>query len=137
MKAIFTLTAALAFAMAPLLTSGFNGFRPTSSRYRRSTRRCSRPAMPSPIWGLIYLWLLAGAVFGLLTRAEAPGWDAARWPLIASLVSARRGSRWRRCRRTGHGADLGDAGHGALGAHGLRPDDRPWLRTPSRSMRAG
>ena len=38
------------------------------------------------IWGVIYLALVAGAVFGLIRRAEHAGWDAARWPLIASLA---------------------------------------------------
>ncbi|MGK7652357.1 hypothetical protein ACSQ76_08060 [Roseovarius sp. B08] len=38
------------------------------------------------IWGLIYIWLLAGALFGLLNRHDDPAWDTMRWPYIASLV---------------------------------------------------
>jgi len=37
------------------------------------------------IWGVIYLWLLASAGFGLFRRADDPAWDVVRWPLIVSL----------------------------------------------------
>ncbi len=86
MKAILTLTAALAFALSPLTTTGFNGFRPDQF----PVPQIDPPAQPAgyafAIWGPIYLWLVAGAAFGLLKRAEASDWDAPRWPLIASLV---------------------------------------------------
>lgn len=86
MKAILTLTAAVAFALSPLTTTGFNGFRPDQF----PVPQLDPPAQPAgyafAIWGLIYLWLVAGAVFGLLARAEASDWDAPRWPLTASLV---------------------------------------------------
>ena len=35
---------------------------------------------------MIYLWLLASALFGLFKRADDAGWDAVRLPLIISLV---------------------------------------------------
>jgi hypothetical protein len=38
------------------------------------------------IWGVIYLWLLVAAGFGLLQRAEAADWDPHRWPLIGAMV---------------------------------------------------
>ena len=86
MKAILTLTAALAFALSPLATEGFNGFRPDQF----PTPQVDPPVQPAgyafAIWGLIYVWLIAGALFGLLKRDVVPGWDRARWPLIASLV---------------------------------------------------
>jgi hypothetical protein len=86
MKAILTLTAALAFALSPLVSDGFNGFRPDQF----PIPQIDPPGQPAgyafAIWGLIYLWLVAGALFGLLRRDVAPGWDRARWPLIASLV---------------------------------------------------
>ncbi|WP_397542212.1 hypothetical protein [Roseovarius salis] len=86
MKAILTLTAALAFALSPLTTAGFNGFRPDQFPVPQVDPPVQPAGYAFGIWGVIYLWLLAGAVYGLLKRAEAPGWDAMRWPLIASLV---------------------------------------------------
>ncbi|MCZ7675558.1 MAG: hypothetical protein M5U35_06405 [Roseovarius sp.] len=86
MKAILTLTAALAFALSPLTTTGFNGFRPDQF----PLPQIDPPAQPAgyafAIWGVIYLWLIAGTGFGLLARAEAPDWDRPRWPLFVSLT---------------------------------------------------
>jgi hypothetical protein len=86
MKAILTLTAALAFAASPLMTTGFAGFTPGQF----PVPQVDPPAQPAgyafSIWGLIYVWLIAGTGFGLLKRDTHPGWDASRWPLFASLV---------------------------------------------------
>ena len=86
MKAILTLCAALAFASAPFWTSGFGGFDPN----RYPIPQVDPPVQPAgyafSIWGVIYLWLIVSAGFGLLRRAEDPGWDAVRVPLILSLV---------------------------------------------------
>nr|WP_162685593.1 hypothetical protein [Roseovarius amoyensis] len=86
MKAILTLTAAVAFLLSPLTTTGFNGFRPDQFPLPQIDPPVQPEGYAFAIWGLIYLWLVAGAAFGLLARAEAPDWDAPRWPLIVSLV---------------------------------------------------
>lgn len=86
MKAIFVLCAALAFALAPLATPGFNGF--TASQF--PVEIVQPPVQPAgyafAIWGLIYVWLMASSVFGLLKRDINPAWDRVRWPLIVSMV---------------------------------------------------
>ena len=86
MKAIFVVTATLAFLLSPLSTSGFNGF--TANQF--PIPQVDPPVQPEgyafSIWGVIYLWLMAGALFGLLKRDRAPGWTAMRWPLILSLI---------------------------------------------------
>ncbi len=86
MRAIFALTAALAFASAPFWTSGFGGFDPN----RYPIPQIDSPIQPAgyafSIWGVIYLWLIVSTGIGLLRRAEEPGWDRTRMPLIASLV---------------------------------------------------
>jgi hypothetical protein len=131
MKAIFTLTAALAFAMAPLLTSGFNGFRPDQFPIPQADPPVQPAGYAFAVWGLIYLWLLAGAVFGLLTRAEAPGWDAARWPLIASLVI---GAAWIPVAQMSPVQATvliwGMLGTALWALMACGREDRPWLRTP-------
>jgi MFS family permease len=85
-KAVMTLLAAVAFLLSPMLSSGFNGF--TADQF--PIPQDDPPVQPAgyafSIWGLIYLALVAGALFGLLKRVGHPAWDAARWPLIASLV---------------------------------------------------
>lgn len=86
MKAILTLTAALAFALSPLTTQGFNGFRPDQFPVPQVDPPVQPAGYAFALWGLIYLWLVAGSAYGLLMRDTAPGWDRARWPLIASLV---------------------------------------------------
>ena len=86
MKAILALCAALAFASAPFWTSGFGGFDPN----RYPVPQIDPPIQPAgyafSIWGVIYLWLIVSAGFGLFRRAEDAGWDATRLPLILSLV---------------------------------------------------
>lgn len=85
-KAALTLAAALAFTLSPLTTDGFNGFRPDQFPLPQVDPPVQPAGYAFGIWGLIYLWLVAGAGFGLWRRVTAPGWDRARWPLIASLV---------------------------------------------------
>ncbi|MCW9041943.1 MAG: hypothetical protein OQK05_01250 [Pseudopelagicola sp.] len=86
MKAIFVVTATLAFVLSPLSTAGFNGF--TANQF--PIPQMDPPVQPEgyafSIWGVIYIWLMVGALFGLLKRDRAPGWSAMRWPLILSLV---------------------------------------------------
>lgn len=86
MKAILALAAAVAFASAPFWTSGFGGFDPN----RYPIPQIDPPIQPAgyafSIWGVIYLWLIASAGFGLLMRAEDANWDSTRWPMIVSLA---------------------------------------------------
>jgi len=86
LKAILLLSAAVAFAMSPFLSAGFNGF----AADQFPVPQLDPPVQPAgyafSIWGLIYLLLLLGAGFGLLMRADDAGWDRYRWPLTISLV---------------------------------------------------
>ena len=86
LKATFTLLAALAFLLSPFFSSGFNGFSPDQFPIPQDNPPVQPAGYAFSIWGLIYLALLIGAVYGLLKRADDAGWDIARWPLIASLA---------------------------------------------------
>ncbi len=86
MKAILLFTAAVAFATAPLLVPSFGGFDPRDFPYPPQDPPVQPASYAFAIWGLLYLWLLAHAIFGLLRRAENPDWDAPRWPLFVSLA---------------------------------------------------
>jgi hypothetical protein len=86
LKAVLLFTAALAFAAAPFLTPGFGGFDPAAFPVPQADPPVQPAGYAFGIWGLIYLWLLAHAGFGLFARADDPQWDAPRWPLFASLA---------------------------------------------------
>ena len=86
LKAVLTLLAAIAFLLSPLLSSGFNGFSPGQFPIPQVEPPVQPAGYAFSIWGLIYLVLIAGAVFGVMKRMNHPAWDAARWPLIASLA---------------------------------------------------
>lgn len=86
MKAILTFTAAVAFALSPWLSTGFNGFSPDQFPVPQTDPPIQPAGWAFSIWGLIYAWLIVSAGYGLLKRDEDPAWDRTRWPLIASLV---------------------------------------------------
>lgn len=86
MKAILVLMASISFALSPFLVADFNGF----AADQFPVPQIDPPVQPAgyafAIWSVIYLWLIVGAGYGLLKKAEEPAWDAMRWPLFASLV---------------------------------------------------
>jgi hypothetical protein len=81
--AILVLLLSAAFAASPLLVPGFGGFDPNQF----PIPQVSPPVQPAgyafSIWGLIYLWLIAGALFGLRRPVE---WQPMRAPLAVSLA---------------------------------------------------
>ena len=83
---LLTLLAALAFALSPLLSSGFNGFAPDQFPVPQTNPPVQPAGYAFAIWGLIYLWLIAGAIFGIWDRATDPDWEPMRPALIISLV---------------------------------------------------
>jgi hypothetical protein len=85
MKAALVATAALVFAATPLVVP-FQGFDPELFPIPQEEPPAQPAGWAFGIWGPIYLWLLAHALFGLVRRADAPAWDGARWPLAFSLV---------------------------------------------------
>lgn len=86
MKAILLFSAAVAFAISPLLSAGFNGFSPDQFPVPQNDPPVQPAGYAFSIWGPIYLLLLLGCGFGLLKRADDRGWDRGRWPLTFSLT---------------------------------------------------
>ncbi len=86
LKAILTLAAAVLFAVSPFFITDFNGFDP--GLYPNP--QVDAPVQPAgyafAIWGVIYLWLLVHAGFGVLRRGDAVDWDRTRGPLFVSLA---------------------------------------------------
>lgn len=82
---LLVLIAALAFAVSPALFPGFAGY----DADRFPIPQVDPPIQPVgwafSIWGVIYLWLILGAAFGLWRRAEDEDWLPMRAPLLVSL----------------------------------------------------
>ncbi len=85
LKPALVLLAALAFGLSPLLTPEFRGYDPAQFPVQNAQPAILPAGYAFAIWGLIYLWLILHAGFGLWKRAADPDWDAVRWPLIVSL----------------------------------------------------
>ena len=85
-KAVVILVAALAFAASPLFVPGFGGYDPSQFPVLVE----DPPVLPAgyafSLWGVIFLWLIVMAGFGLWKRADDPAWDATRLPMIVSLA---------------------------------------------------
>lgn len=86
LKPVLVLIAGLAFAVSPYFTPDFGGYRPEDFPVPQINPPVQPAGYAFGIWGLIYLWLLIHAAFGLFQRAHSPAWDAHRWPLIISLT---------------------------------------------------
>ncbi|KZY46933.1 hypothetical protein A3731_08710 [Roseovarius sp. HI0049] len=86
MLAILVLTAAIAFAASPLMVPGFNGFEPGQFPVPQEDPPAQPAGWAFSIWLLIYAWLIAGAGFGLLMRADDGRWAPHRGPLFVSLA---------------------------------------------------
>jgi len=86
MKAILVLVTALAFAIAPFLSPDFGGIDPD----RYPVPQLNPPVQPIgwafSIWGPIYLWLVAHAVFGAVKCRKDAHWDKGRMALALSLA---------------------------------------------------
>jgi hypothetical protein len=85
-NALLILLAALAFALSPLLSSGFNGFAPDQFPVPQIDPPVQPEGYAFAIWGVIYLWLIAGAAFGVWDRASDPDWTPMRPALGVSLL---------------------------------------------------
>lgn len=84
--AVAVLVAALAFAASPFFAAGFNGFEPSQFPVPQDDPPVQPAGYAFSIWGLIYLWLIAGAAFGLLRRRDEEDWQPARPLLTLSLA---------------------------------------------------
>lgn len=86
LPAILTLIFAITFAAAPFFTTPFGGFASDLLPIPQDNPPIQPAGYAFSIWSLIYVYLIVSAAFGLAKRPHDSGWDAARWPLIASLV---------------------------------------------------
>ena len=84
-KSWLTLGATAAFLISPAVTVPFRGYTPDLFPVAQVDPSIQPAGYAFAIWGVIYLWLAASALFGLVKRGNDPDWDYARLPLILSL----------------------------------------------------
>ncbi len=82
LTALFTIT----FLISPAFTAPFAGFRADQLPIAQIDPPVQPAGYAFAIWGVIYLWLLISAAYGLFKRADDPGWNRARIGLIISLA---------------------------------------------------
>jgi len=85
-KAILVVCATTAFVISPFLLDPFSGFDPAQFPVPIAQPPIQPAGYAFAIWGVIYLWIVALAGFGMVKRDTAADWDKGRWPLIASLA---------------------------------------------------
>ena len=86
MKAVLIVIAALTFAIAPFLSPEFGGFDPDRYPIPQNNPPVQPIGWAFSIWGIIYLWILAHAGFGLWKHRDDPDWEAGRPALLVSLA---------------------------------------------------
>lgn len=82
---ILILLLVIAFALSPLASDGFNGFTPEQFPVVNAFWPVQPVGWAFAIWGVIYLWLIAGSTFGAVRAARAADWQPMRGPLALSL----------------------------------------------------
>ncbi|MGB5836290.1 MAG: hypothetical protein WBH14_04495 [Albidovulum sp.] len=75
----------IAFALSPLMTRDFAGYRPEQFPVFQEFWPVQPAGWAFSIWGVIYVWLILGAVWGLLKAPHDVGWHNMRRPLVISL----------------------------------------------------
>ena len=85
--AIATALLTLTFVLSPLASEPFTGFRADQLPVPQIRPPVQPAGYAFAIWGVIYIWLVVSAGFGLLRRGRAEDWDHVRWPLILSLLA--------------------------------------------------
>ena len=76
----------LTFAGSPFLSEGFRGFTPSQFPVVADRWPVQPVGWAFSIWGAIYLWLILGAVYGLIRAGRDPDWAEMRLALILSLA---------------------------------------------------
>lgn len=85
-RALILLLATLAFGVAPFVTPPFTGYDPAMFPVYIVRPSIQPAGYAFAIWSVIYLWLIAHAVFGLWKRPASIEWDRVRLPLTVAVA---------------------------------------------------
>lgn len=81
-----TLALGLCFAIAPAFAPEFRGYNAGQLPVYIARHAVQPAGYAFGIWGVIFLWLIAHAGFGLWRRADHPAWAAVRAPLWGAMA---------------------------------------------------
>ncbi len=84
--AVGVLLAALAFGLSSFIVPDFGGFDADQFPIPQEDPPVQPAGYAFAIWAVIYLWLVAGAVYGVIARPSAPDWAEMRPYLALSLI---------------------------------------------------
>jgi len=84
--ALLVLAATIAFAVSPMIFPGFAGYSADQFPIPQEDPPVQPAGWAFSIWGIIYLWLIAGAAFGVWRRVDDDDWASMRPPLLVSLA---------------------------------------------------
>ncbi len=73
------------FALAPFLATDFAGYNAEDFPVPQNNPVIQPAGWAFSIWGVIYLWLVAGSGYGAFRAAANTDWQAMRYPLAVSL----------------------------------------------------
>jgi hypothetical protein len=83
---ILTLLASVAFASGSYWTPEFGGFDPARFPIPQVDPPLQPVGFAFSIWFVIYIWLIASGIYGVLKRPRSIDWNNFRVPLIVSLL---------------------------------------------------
>lgn len=86
LMAALVLVAAIAFAISPIFTEPFTGYDPNQLPRPVDNPPIQPAGYAFSIWGVIYLWLIVGAGYGLYNHAKTQSWQPMRPALLVSLA---------------------------------------------------
>lgn len=78
--------ATITFVIAPAFTPPFRGYDPALFPVQIDRPAIQPAGYAFAIWGLIYLWLILHAGFGLLKRRDSTVWARPVWPTIGAVA---------------------------------------------------
>ncbi|RJE80835.1 tryptophan-rich sensory protein [Paracoccus sp. JM45] len=84
--ALLVLAATIAFAVSPMIFPGFAGYSADQFPIPQQDPPVQPAGWAFSIWGIIYLWLIVGAAFGVWRRVDDDDWASMRSPLLVSLA---------------------------------------------------
>ena len=82
---LLVLIVSVTFAVSPFFVTNFAGFDPNLFPVPQENPPVQPAGWAFAIWGLLYVWLIVSAGYGLLKRADHPQWQPARPWLFLSL----------------------------------------------------
>ena len=85
-NALLTALFTVSFLISPALSAPFAGFRADQLPIPQIDPPIQPAGYAFAIWGVIYLWLMISAAYGLWARADDAAWNRARPGLIISLA---------------------------------------------------